>query len=49
VQNAEPLFDLIHPRAMRGGEVEPKARMSLSPFLNFFATVDADVVAHPMD
>jgi hypothetical protein len=29
LQNAEPLFDLIHPRAMRGCEVEPKTRMSL--------------------
>ena len=27
LQNAEPLFHLIHPRAMHGREVQEKARM----------------------
>ena len=27
LQDAEPLFDLIHPRTMHGGKVEDKAGM----------------------
>ena len=49
LENAEPLFDLIQPRAMCGGEVELKTWMVFEPFLDLFAVMDTDVIAHHMD
>jgi hypothetical protein len=48
LQDAEPLLDLIDPRAMDGGEMELEARMSLQPFLNLFAVMDTDIIANAM-
>jgi hypothetical protein len=36
LQNAEPLFDLIHPRAMHGREVEDESGMVGYPLPDFF-------------
>jgi len=49
LQDAEPLLDLIDPRAMDGGEMELEARMFLKPFLSLFAVMDTDIVANDVN
>jgi predicted nucleic acid-binding protein len=48
LQNAEPLFDLIHPRAMHGREVQDQARMLGEPLADLLPMMCADMVAHEM-
>jgi hypothetical protein len=49
LQDAEPLLDLIDPRAMDGGEMELEARMFLKPSLSLFAVMDTDIVANDVN
>jgi hypothetical protein len=49
LQDAEPLFDLIHPRAMHRREVEDESRMVGYPLLDFFPMMRTDIVAHEMN
>lgn len=49
MQDAEPLLDLIDPRAMDGGEMELEARMFLKPFLSLFAVMGTDIVANDVN
>ena len=49
LQNREPLLDLIHPRAVNGGEMKAKAWMPFEPCLNLLAGVHPQVVADDVD
>jgi hypothetical protein len=48
LQNVEPLFDLIQPRAMRWREVEDELVMIGSPLPGFFLMMRTNIVAHKM-
>ena len=49
LQNAEPLLDLIHPRAMDRCEVESKTRTLREPRSHLFAVMGRDVVEDEMN
>ena len=49
LRDTEPLFDLIHPGAVRRGKGEPDAWMSRYPLRNLWAMLDAHVVAHHLE
>ena len=49
LQDAEPLLDLIHPRAMHRRMMELEARMFFQPGLHLFAGVHPQVVHHQVD
>src|SRR5205085_11298050 len=49
LQDREPLLDLIHPRAVNGGEMETEACMPLEPDLYLLAGVHSQVVAVNVD
>src|SRR5207245_3473055 len=48
-KDGEPLFDLVHPRAMHGRKVQDEAGMGLKPRLDGLALVHAQVVEDEMD
>jgi hypothetical protein len=48
-EEADPLFDWIHPRTMHGCEVPANARMVGEPGVDFFAMMRADLVAYARD
>ena len=49
LKDAEPLFDLIHPRTMYWCEVYNKARMVGEPCSDFFTMVRTDIVAYEVN
>jgi hypothetical protein len=49
LQDAEPLFDVIHPRAMHRGEVHDKSRMLGEPSGDFFSMMRTDMIADEMN
>lgn len=49
LQNAEPLFHLIHPRTVDGRKMETKARMLFQPSLDLLARVHPEIVTHNMN
>lgn len=48
VQNAEPLCDLMHPRAMHGREGYDKSRRLGEPLADLWPLMGADMVTHEM-
>lgn len=49
LKDAEPLFHLIHPGAMHGGEMELKVGMCPEPSAHRLAMMDADIIAEDMN
>jgi hypothetical protein len=49
LDNADPLFDVIHPRTMHGCEMHDNTRMVGYPFADFFPMMGTDMVAHQMN
>ena len=49
LQDAEPLFDLIHPRTMHGGKVEDQSGMFGEPLADLLSMMCADIVTHEMN
>lgn len=49
LENAEPLFDLVHPRAVDWGKVKKEAAVFAQPLQDLFPLMNAQVVADNMD
>lgn len=48
-KDAEPLLDLVHPRAVHGRKVKSESGMDGEPRFDRFALVTASIVQHDMD
>jgi hypothetical protein len=49
LQDTEPLFHLIHPRAVDRGKMELKSGMLAEPCAHGFAMMDTDIVTNQMN
>jgi len=49
LQDAKPLLYLIHPGAVDGSEMKPKAGVFFEPFFDLFSVVDAHIVTDHVD
>lgn len=49
LQDAKPLLDLVHPRAVDGGKVKHETRVAIQPSPDLFPRMGPEIIAHDMD